>query len=127
MTRRVATPAQPRPTVHYYPLPEEHTELALRSAAEVAAKRRRDAARYQSWRRRQAEIAEQDRRTRHFLLGLGAVVGTGVLIGAAVAVWAIWRALAGVEWIVVLPLAAFALIVLGSVGHRCITIVQHWH
>lgn len=135
MNRRVATPTQPRPTMHYYPLPQENTDLApaamqallLRTAAEVAAKRRRDAAQIKRWRQRQARIAEQDRRTRHFLLGLGAVVGTGVLGGMAVAVWAVARAFAAVDWIVVLPLALFGLVALGIGGHRCITIVQHWH
>lgn len=31
----------------------------------------------------------------------------------------LWHALVGIDWILILPLA-----VLGSVGHRCITVVQ---
>lgn len=133
MARQTA-PEQSRPVVHYYPLPEQPAELVYPTAAEVAeqrrrmvAQRRRDAAHLDRWKQRRTEIAQRDHRARQFLLGLGAVVGTGLLAGVAAVVWVIWHALADVDWIVVLPLAAFVLVALGVGGHRCITIVQHWH
>jgi len=133
MTRHPArTPSADRPTVHYYPIPEQAAvpaDLALfrQHAAELAARRNHDRVLYLRWRKRQAAIAERDRRNRTFLLGLGATVGGGLLAGLGVAGWLLWHALTGIGWILVIPLAVIGLGLLGKVGHRCITVVQHWH
>lgn len=131
MTRRTA-PA-PRPAVHYYPLPEvaapDLTDLAVfrRHAAELAARRETDRILYARWRQRQAAIAERDRRNRAVALGIGATLGAGLLTGLGVAGWLLWHALAGTDWTLVIAFGLLGLALLGSVGHRCITVVQHWH
>lgn len=133
--RRVTTtPA--RPTVHYGPVseltPAERTELAAyrRHAAEVAARRERDRILRARWQQRQNAIAERDRRTRKVVLALAAIVGVGVLAGLCLAMWLIWHALTDINWAIVAPIALVGLAavgLLGRAGHRCITVVQHWH
>ena len=135
MTRHPARRAEAaRPAVRYYPLPDQQpapdlTDLALyrQHVTEVAERRRHNAVLYARWKQRQAATAERDRRNRTVLLGTGITVGLGLLAGLGVAGWLIWHALAGVNWLLVLPLILLGLAVLGSVGHRCITVVQHWH
>ena len=130
--RRATTPAT-RPAVHYGPLPEltpaERAELVAyrRHAAQQAARREQDRILHARWRQRQAAIAERDGRTRKVLLGLGITVGVGVLAGLTAAVWLIWHAVTGIDWILALPLALAVLAALGAGGHRCVTVVQHWH
>jgi hypothetical protein len=134
MTRpvRTGTPVA-RPAVHYYPMPEvavpDVANLAVyrQHAAELAARRETDRILYLRWKQRQAAMAEKDRRNRTFLLGLGATVGVGLFTGLGVAAWLLWHALTSIDWLLVLPLALVALGLLGRVGHRCITVVQHWH
>lgn len=133
MTRHPARRTDTRPAVHYYPLPEpaapDLTDLALyrQHVTELAQRRRNDAVLYARWKQRQAATAERDRRNRTVLLGAGITVGLGLLGGLGIAGWLIWHTLAGVNWLLVLPLILLGLAVLGSVGHRCITVVQHWH
>ena len=125
--------ATARPIVHYGPLPEltpaERAELAAyrRHTAQVTARREQDRILHARWRQRQAAIAERDRRTRKVLLSLGITVGVGVLAGLTAAMWLLWHAITGIDWILVVPLALIGLGVLGAGGHRCVTVVQHWH
>jgi hypothetical protein len=102
------------------------TGMAVYTHGELMAQRRRDAAVRAAWKRRQAAIARRDRQVRRFMIGFGAVVGLAVV-----------GLLAGVCWLLAsvvaasLPvIAVVAVVVLalgGVVGHRCVTIVQHWH
>jgi hypothetical protein len=124
-----------RPAVPYYLLPDQHpaapdlTDLAVyrQHAAELAARRDTDRILYARWKQRQAVIAENDRRNRTVLLGVGVTIGVGLLTGIGVAGWLIVNALAGVNWVLVIALTLLGLAVLGGVGHRCVTVVQHWH
>ena len=132
MTRRpAARTGLARPVVHYQPTPAPLTPADLvgyqRYAAEVAARRQQDRVLYLRWKQRQAAIAEHDRRARAFLLALATTVGVGVLAALALTVWLLWHAITGIDWILALPLAVIGLGVLGGAGHRCITVVQHWH
>jgi hypothetical protein len=103
-------------------------EVTLVTRAELAARRKREAEQYLRWRLRQEELAERDRKVRRFLLGVGLAVGTGLLAAVGVAGWIVWHAFAtaGVGLLAVpLVLLIGAGLVVG--GHRCITVVQHWH
>jgi hypothetical protein len=118
---RVITYIQPEPLPAHY----------LYSRAELAARRREQQAQVARWAVRQQALAERDRKVRRFMLGFGAVVGAGVLTGVALVGWIIYHALAGVGSAAWLALLGFAAVVVGPValigGHRCITVVKHWH
>jgi hypothetical protein len=122
-----ATPAR----VVYYTDPAPHADLVYYNPRQLAARRRAEAEQYARWEARQLAIAERDRKVRRFMLGFGAVVGTGFLAGLGVVGWMVWHALAGLSATV--GLAAFGVAaVLGAGalvvgGHKCITVVKHWH
>jgi hypothetical protein len=122
-----------RPVVHYYPTPDptaaDLTDLAMyrQHVAELAARRRSDRILYARWKQRQAAIAERDRRTRRIMLAIALPLTVGVLGVLGMTVWLIWHALTSVNGIAVAALVLFALIALGGAGHRCVTVVQHWH
>src|SRR4051794_14798260 len=102
---RVITYIQPEPVPTHY----------LYSRAELAARRAEQQALYARWVERQLAIAERDRKVRRFLLGFGAVVGTGVLTGLGVVGWIVYHALTGVSsgaWLAAFGVAA---VVLGPV------------
>jgi hypothetical protein len=132
MTKRAlapTTPAAPARVITYIqpePLPAHY----LYGPAELAARRADQRALYARWAARQQALAERDRKARRFMLGFGAVVGTGVLTGVGIAGWAIYHALTHVSPAAWLALAALAVIA-GPIaligGHRCITVVKHWH
>ena len=112
-------PAQPGQTRH----PEVE-----RLAAEILARRAADRRNVERSKARRAAIAARDRKVRRFWLGFGAIVAVAIVAALAGAGWLIWHAMAGLNLSalaipVVLGLAA--LLALG--GHRCITVVQHWH
>lgn len=96
------------------------------TAEEIAAKRRTDQVLYARWAQRQAVQVERDRRMRRFWLGFGAVFGLAVLAGIASLVWWLSTAVGAAIVLAVLAVAALAAVAV-PVGHRCITIVQHWH
>jgi hypothetical protein len=134
-TRTRRTPAVPASRVVYYPDPttDPYTELARYTAAELAARRRRDAQLYARWAARQAAIAEQDRRNRRSLLAALGVFALAVVAGLALTAWFAYRIVTAAadhvdsSW---LGLAALGLLVLAGLavgGHRCITIVEHRH
>lgn len=130
MSRRTAPATRTTaPPMYYFPV-QSAADLIVYTPAELAERRRQDAVLVARWKQRQAAIAERDRKTRRFLLGLGAVVGVGVLAGLAGLGWLAHRALAGLSAPEVIGAVAAVLIVLGFAtvaGHRCVTIVQHWH
>ena len=123
MTRRLPMTQPPMPRVIHYVAP---AELAYPlTPAQLAARQRRDVAAYARWKSRQAAIAERDRRVRRFWLGFGASTGLVLLLVLAVAGWFVWSVVGlGVLAVPVL-IAGTAALAVG--GHRCITIVQHWH
>ena len=123
--------ASPPPRVIHYVQPTRHPDLISYGAAELAARRREQRELYARWVTRQEAIRERDRKVRRFMLGFGAVVGVGVLAGCSVAGWLIYHALShvgGTVWLAALGVAA---VILGPAalvgGHRCITVVKHWH
>jgi hypothetical protein len=128
MAKSLPTPRRLSRPVQYIDAVPRVGEVTLVTRAELAARRKRDAEQYNRWRLRQEELAERDRKVRRFLLGVGLAVGTGLLAAVGVAGWIVWHALttSGVGLLVVpLVLLIGAGLVVG--GHRCITVVQHWH
>lgn len=119
-------PAQPAPRVIHYADPAHPTNgLQPLSERELAAKRRQDQILYGRWLVRQAELAERDRKVRRFWLGFGATAGLGVLAGLGVVVWVI--ASSGVGLLLAVPAVFLAVAGLAVGGHKCVTVVQHWH
>jgi hypothetical protein len=128
MAKQLPAPRRLSRPVQYIDAVPRVGEVTLVTRAELAARRKRDAEQYNRWRLRQEELAERDRKVRRFLLGVGLAVGTGLLIAVAVAGWIVWHALttSGVGLLAVpLVLLLGAGLVVG--GHRCVTVVQHWH
>jgi hypothetical protein len=128
MAKQLPAPRRMSRPVQYIDAVPRVGEVTLVTRAELAARRRRDAEQYAIWGLRQEEIAERDRKVRRFLLGVGLAVGTGLLAGVTVGGWLLWHAFAtaGVGLLAVpLVLLIGAGLVVG--GHRCITVVQHWH
>ena len=77
---------------------------------------------------RQEAIAERDRKARRFWLGFGAVAALGVLAGLAVVAWLVWQALAALSLgVLATPVVILLVAVVGVGGHKCVTVVQHWH
>ena len=100
--------------------------MLIVTPAQLAARRREQHLVYVRWAKRQAAIAEHDRKVRRFWLGFGAVIGTAVLAAVAVAGWLLWHATSGLGLLAIpLVVVLAAGVVVG--GHRCITVVQHWH
>jgi hypothetical protein len=128
MAKSLPTPRRVSRPVQYIDAVPRVGEVTLVTRAELAARRKREADQYNRWRLRQEELAERDRKVRRFLLGVGLAVGTGLLAAVGVAGWIVWHALttSGVGLLAVpLVLLVGAGLVVG--GHRCITVVQHWH
>ena len=125
LARRTTGMPVAAPRVIHYVDPAPQRELILHTAAEVAAYREQQRRLVARARRRHTAIAERDRKVRRFWLGFGAVFALAVLVALVVAGWLIWSVLGlGVLAIPVL-IAGTAALAVG--GHRCITIVQHWH
>jgi hypothetical protein len=132
MTKRALTPTTPAAAARVitYLQPEALPAHYLYSRAELAARRREQQALYARWVARQQAIAERDRKVRRFMLGFGAVVGAGVLAGLAFAGWVVYHALTHVgssAWLALGVLAVIAGPIALVGGHRCITVVKHWH
>ena len=99
-----------------------------RLAAEILARRAADRRNVQRWKARREAIAARDRKVRRFWLGFGAVIALAVLAGLAVLGWLIWQALAAISLsVLAVPVVLLLAAAIGVGGHRCITIVQHWH
>lgn len=95
---------------------------------QLAARRREQQAMYLRWKARQERIAERDRKARRFWLGFGAILALALLAGVVFVAWFIWQALAAVSLgALAVPAVILLVAVLGFGGHRCVTVVQHWH
>ena len=126
MAQRLPTTLPPGTRVIHYVDPSTTAELAYPlGPAQLAARQRRERQLYGRWAERQLAIAERDRKVRRFCLGFGAVVGLAVLTALSVLGWLAWTALGLGILAVPLLIGGTAALVIG--GHRCITVVQHWH
>ena len=104
-----------------------HPDLQ-RLAAEILARREADRRTVERFRQRRAAIAARDRKVRRFWLGFGAVIALALLAGLAVLGWLIWQALAAISLsVLAVPVVLLLAAAIGVGGHRCITVVQHWH
>ena len=119
----------PAPRVIHYADPAIRAELAYPlNPAQLAARQRQQQVAYARWRKRQEAIAARDRKVRRFWLGFGAVIALAVLAALAAVTWLIWQALAAVSLgVLAVPVVILFVAVLGVGGHRCVTVVQHWH
>jgi hypothetical protein len=129
MGKRITTNAVATRVV-YHPDPATRPDAPMRlyTHAQLAAKRREQARQVAIWQARQAVLIERDRRMRRFWLGFGAVVALALLAVAAVVIWLVWQALTNLTLgAVAVPLGVVAIVAGLAVGHRCVTIVQHWH
>ena len=130
MARHVPT-TRPRPRMPVQPvqyLDPATQQMVYLTSAQFAAKQRQDAILYAQWRQRRRVQRERDRKLRRFWLGFGVVIGLAVLAGLVLVTWLIWQALAAVSLgVLAVPAVIVLVAVLGVGGHRCITVVQHWH
>jgi hypothetical protein len=127
MARQLPVPVQPARVIHYVE-PATDAELAYYTRAQLAARRQEQQWLYARWQRRQAEISVRDRKLRRFWLGFGLILGLAVLTALGVAGWLVWQFLAGLGLgVLVVPVVLAGLLVAGLGGHRCVTVVQHWH
>ncbi len=125
-TKRLPATRAPRARVVHYVDTASMAELAYPlNPAQLAAKQRQQQLSYLRWKQRQEEIAAKDRKTRSFLLGFGAVLGLAVLSGAVVAGWLLWTSVG--LGVLAVPVLIGLVAALAVGGHRCITVVQHWH
>lgn len=128
MTKHLPTQAAPRRVVHYVDPVPNRDHLVLHTVAQLEARRAEQRALYARWVARQAVIAERDRKARRFWLGFGSIVALALLAGVTVAGWLVWHAIAGVGLgVLAIPVIVLALAGLVVGGHRCVTVVQHWH
>ena len=128
--RQSIQPIQPVRVVHYVDpaMQSDLTRYGLLNPAEMVRQQQRNSELYLRWKTRQAEIKERDRKFRRFWLSFGALVGVAFLAVVGGLGWLIVTYLAALDLGV---LAAPAILLLASGlalgGHRCVTIVQHWH
>ncbi len=129
MGKRVPATRPPAPRVIHYVDPATSAELAYpMHPAQLAARRQQQHVMYLHWKARQAAIAERDRKVRRFWLGFGAILALAVLAGLAFLAWFVWQALAAVSLgALAVPVVILLVAALGVGGHRCVTVVQHWH
>ena len=131
MSRRQLATRQTPPVI-YLPQPTTPAAVSPWHPAEVA-RRREYALAVKRWQARQDAIREHDRKVRHFLLGLGAVIGLAIVTAFAIGAWLVFHAAghAG-TWLA----THAALVLIGAVigvtglavgGHRCVTTVIHRH
>ena len=120
-------PVQPVRVVHYVD-PAMQSDLqryGLLNPAEIVRQQQRNTELYLRWKTRQAEIKQHDAKFRRMFLGFGAVIGLGFLAGLLLGGWLLWTVMGLGALAVPAVLAIAGGLALG--GHRCITIVQHWH
>ena len=130
MARRMPAQHLPATRVVHYVDPAMQADLSqyalgqLNPAA-LIAQQQRNTELYLRWKARQADIAARDRKVRGVFQGLGAFIGLVVLALAATAGWLLWT-FVGLG-ILAVPVLLGITAALAVGGHRCITIVQHWH
>lgn len=120
-------PARPQAQrVEYYVDPAAQATVQL-TPAQLAARQRRDAILYARWRARQAQIAARDAQTRKVLIVLAVLVCVGLLAAAGLVVWMLVSVVTSAGAPLVVAAVATVVLLSGVVGHRCVTVVQHWH
>ena len=129
MSKRLPATRPPMARVIHYVDPSTPAELAYpMHPGQLAARQRQQQALYAKWKARQEAIAERDRKVRRFWLGFGTVIALAMLAGLALAAWLVWQALTAVSLgVLAVPVVILLVAVLGVGGHRCVTVVQHWH
>jgi fatty acid desaturase len=126
MGKRLPVTRPPAPHVLHYVNPSTPAEVAYPlSPAQLAARQRQQQLSYLRWKTRQEAIAARDRKARRFWLGFGAVTALVLLGGLVFAGWLLWTGIG--LGVLAVPALAAIVGVLAVGGHRCITIVQHWH
>lgn len=94
----------------------------------LAIRREQQKALYARWKQRQEVIAERDRKLRRFWLGFGAIIAVALLLGLGLAGWFLWQAIAALSLgVLAIPAVLLLIALLGFGGHKCVTVVQHWH
>jgi hypothetical protein len=130
MSKRLpATRPTPTRVIHYVDAATP-AELAYpMNPAELAVQqrklRREQQALYLRWKARQDAIAVRDRKVRRFWLGFGAVIGLAAIAGLVCAGWLLWTGIG--LGVLAVPVLIGLVTVFAVGGHRCITVVQHWH
>jgi hypothetical protein len=129
MNRRVTATRPPMSRVIHYVDAATPAELAYpMSPGQLAARQRQQHVAYLRWKVRQEAIADRDRKVRRFWLGFGAVLALALLAGLAVVAWLVWQFFAAISLgVLAVPAVIVLVAVLGVGGHRCVTVVQHWH
>jgi hypothetical protein len=125
--RNSVQPVQPVRVVHYVD-PAMQSDLqryGLLNPAEIVRQQQRNTELYLRWKTRQAEIKERDAKFRRFWAGFGALVGLVFTAGLVIGGWLLWTVMGLGVLAVPVVLAIAGGLAFG--GHRCITIVQHWH
>jgi hypothetical protein len=126
MSRRLPATRPPQARVIHYVDPATPAELAFPlHPGQLAARQRQQQAMYLRWKARQEALAARDRKVRRFWLGFGAVIGLAVLTAVTTAGWLLWTAVG--LGVLAVPVLIALVAVLAVGGHRCITVVQHWH
>ena len=115
-------------TAHHTDVAPRGDDVILRTAAEVREWRANNARLLARHTERRKTIKKQDRRNGLLLVGFGGVFALVLLTALIWVGWIAWQFLStlglGALAFPILILAAFASVV---GGHRCITVVQHWH
>ncbi|SNY09679.1 hypothetical protein [Paractinoplanes atraurantiacus] len=107
---------------------KQGNDVVLTTAEEVEAWHAKNARQRIRYAKQRAVINERDRRVRRFWLGFGVTVGVVFLGVLGWLVWMAWMFLSVIGLgVLAFPilLAAAGAAVFG--GHKCITVVQHWH
>jgi hypothetical protein len=126
MNRRVPATRPPMSRVIHYVDAATPAELAYPlHPAQLAAKQRQQHVAYLRWKTRQEAIVERDRKVRRFWLGFGSVIGLTVLIALGLAGWLLWTGVG--LGVLAVPVLIGGVAALAAGGHRCVTVVQHWH
>jgi len=126
MSKRLPATRPPSARVIHYVDAATPAELAYpMHPAQLAAQQRRQQVAYLNWKKRQEAIATRDRKVRRFWLGFGAVIGLAVLAALVVFGWLLWTGIG--LGVLALPVLALVVTALAVGGHRCVTVVQHWH
>ena len=122
-TRYTPRPAAASRFASYMDVPQG--QVVLVTEEQLAAYQAEQRVLRARWKARQDAIKARDRKVMRFWLGFGAVIAAVVLIAVVVAGWLLWTAVG--LGVLALPVLAALLTALGAAGHRCITVVQHWH
>jgi uncharacterized membrane protein YdbT with pleckstrin-like domain len=126
MTRRLPVTRPPAPRVIHYVDPATPAEMAYPwNPAELAVRQQRDAVLVARWKKRQEALAKRDRKVRQFWLGFGAVFALILLAALIVLGWLLWAVLG--LGVLALPVVALTCCAVAVGGHKCVTVVQHWH